>query len=375
MKLSKTKKIILLGASIGILITSIVVPIVVLNNNENNDQEKQNKKDVESIIKILEKVNNKIIFLPSDSTGNIIASAKNKNAIIKKLRELIYPSNINGKANHWSLKGTTIEISMDLDAPISTTPQNIIVSITKNNETTLKTIKTFQVKRDFTASEDILAIKKILESKTGNDLIIALPSDSTGNIIAKIENKNAVEKKLRMLIDSSNTSGDPNHASLRGTTIEVSMISDAPISTTPQDIFVSIRKTGGVTFSTSKTFQVKRDFIASDDILAIKKILDSKSREDLIITLPISSTGSIINNPINKNAIERKVRMIIDPSNTSGDPNHASLRGTTITLTKVIPPLASNDLISNLVLKVIVITISKTNGTSLTFEGFSVWKS
>ena len=110
MKLSKTKKVVLLGSSTAVLTTSIVLPVVVLNNNENNDQKNQNKKDVECITKILEKVNNKIIVLPSGSTGNIIARARNKNTIIKKLRMLIDSSNTNGIANHQSLRGTYIAI-------------------------------------------------------------------------------------------------------------------------------------------------------------------------------------------------------------------------------------------------------------------------
>ena len=422
MKLSKTKKIFLLGTTLAILTTSIAVPIVLLNKHKNskeNDVEKLFKilKNKTTKAKIIELVNNAsgkiiadnqakiiekiktligkanlkevkievlmqddsnisttpqkiiikltknefskeiedfsvkkqsiidvnkdiaaiknildakmgedlIIILPSSSRGNIIENNANKNEIEKKLRILIDPLNRSGEANHASLRGTSIEISMNADAPISTTPQNIILSISKTSGTSLSTTKTFQVKRDFTIDEDIQAIKNILESKTGEDLIITLPNSSTGNIIENATNKNAIIKKLRILVDPSNTSGKANHESLRGTSIEVSMNADAPISTTLKNIIVSISKNDGTTLSTTKTFQVKRDFTADEDIAAIKEILEAKTGQELIIILSSDSTGTIINN---KNAIIKKLRILIDPSNIRGEANHESLRGT-----------------------------------------------
>ena len=268
-----------------------------------------------------------IITLSSNSTGNIIENANNKNAIIKKLRTLIDPSNTNGNLNHASLKGTTIEVSMNVDAIISTTPQDIVVSISKSGGRTLTTRKTFRVKRDFTIDEDITAIKNILDSKSNNDLIIILPSISTGNIIEKEANKNVIIKKLRILVDPSNSNGEANHASLRGTSIEVSMNVDAPISTTPQDIVVSISKNGGRTLSTRKTFRVKKVSSGYEDIQAIKKILESKTGNDLIIMLPSDTTGRILDN---QDAIIKKLRILVDPSNINGEANHPSLRGTEV---------------------------------------------
>ncbi len=214
-------------------------------------------KDIASIRNILDAKtrNDLIIILPSSSTGNIIGNATNKNEIIKKLRILIDPSNTSGKANHLSLRGTSLEVSMNVDAPISTTSQDIIVSISKSGGRTLTTTKTFRVKRDFTASEDILAVKKILDSKSGNDLIIILPSSSTGGTVSR--NRDAITKKLRMLVDSSNTNGVANHPSLRGTTFAI-IGTGGIISTTPKNIDVLIAKTGGTTLSTNKTFQVKK---------------------------------------------------------------------------------------------------------------------
>ena len=473
MKLSKTKKILLLGTTLVALSTSIAVPIVLLNKdeqNQENDVEKlfkilqaktvkekiielpssangkiiannQNKivkkiktligqsnlkkvkievsmqndvsisttpqkiiikitknqiskeikdflvkkrnvidEEIESIKKILDaKTDNGLIILRSSSSGNIIENATNKDAILKKLRMLIDPLNINGNPNHPSLKGTSIQVSMSVDAPISTTPQNIIVSISKAGGATLRTTKTFQVKKESIADEDIRAIKNILDNKALKDLIIILPNSSTGNIIGNAINKDAVLKKLRTLIDSSNTNGNFNHSSLRGTSIQVLMDVDAPISTTPQNIIVEVSKTNGTTLRTSKIFRVKRAFTPDEDIGAIKEILIIKNKKDVdgndfVITFPNNTSGSIVNNPSIKNTIERKVRIVIDPSNINGDPNHASLRGTTITLVGVIDKSIRGDFITFLT-RIVIIRISKTGGTSLDFTGFLVKKS
>ena len=363
MKLSKTKKILLLGTTLAILTTSIAVPIVLLNKNEKKDEN-----DVEKIFKILQAKTSKekIIELSNNASGKIIAN--NQDKIIEKVKALI------GKAN---LKEVKIEILMQDDANISNTSQKIIIKLTKNEVS--KEIKDFSVKKQsiIEIDKDIALIKNILDAKTGDDLIITLPSDSSGNIIGEAANKNEIIKKLRILIDPSNTSGKTNHPSLRETSLEVSMDVDAPISTTPQNIIVSISKTNGTTLSTTKTFQVKRDFTPDEHIAAIKQILDIKINNNdnsLLIKLPIDSSGSIINNPTNKNAVERKVRIAIDPSNINGDPNHPSLRGTTVTLTGVVTNSRVNDLISYKI-KVIVITISKTGGTSVNSEAFGVRKS
>ena len=326
----------------------VAIPIILVLSKNNVNLEVQGfsakqmlfsttiNNEIMAIKRILDSKTNEdlIITLPSNSTGEIIGNATNKNEIMKKLRILINSSNSNGVANHSSLKGTTIEVSMNVDAPISTTPQDIVVSISKSGGRTLTTRKTFRVKRDFTVDEDIAAIKTILDSKTGEDLIITLPSSSTGKIIgsriisgSRI-NRIAIEKELRKLIDPSNTNGNPNHASLKGTSIEVSKSPDAPISTTPQNIIVSISKTGGTTLNTRRTFQVKRFSLDDEDVVAIKKILESKTGNDLIITLPSDTTGTIL---VNQNEIRKKLRILVDSSNINGEANHPSLRGTYIT--------------------------------------------
>ena len=357
MKLSKTKKILLLGTTLAVLTTSIAAPIVLLNKDEKNEEN-----DVEKLFKILQAKtsNEKIIKLSNNASGKIIAD--NQDKIIEKIKTLI------GKAN---LKEVKIEVSMQDDSNISTTKQKIIIKLSKNE--VLKEIKDFSVKKEsiIDVNKDIAAIKNILDAKTGENLIIILPSSSTGNIIENATNKNAIERELRILIDPSNNNGETNHSSLRGTSIEISMSVDTPISTTPQDIIIKISKTSGTTLKTTKTFQVKRDFTADEDIEAIFNILSAKKINDLKIILPSSSTGSIINNQKNKGVIKRKIRMIIDSSNTNGDPNHPSLRGTTITLYRT--NVADDSISINF--KGLYVKINKANGTSLIFPHFLIKKS
>ena len=121
MKLSKTKKIILLGASIGILTTMIVTPIVLLNTNENN-QDEQNQKDVESVVKILEEKNQneRILKFASSLTGKIVVN--NQTKIVAKIKTLI------GETN---LKGVKIEILMKNDQNISPNYAKIEIKVSK----------------------------------------------------------------------------------------------------------------------------------------------------------------------------------------------------------------------------------------------------
>ena len=349
MKSSKTKKIFLLGTTLAILTASIVVPIVLLNKNEENDETKK-ENDVENLFKILKAKTNeeKIIELSNSASGKIIAD--NQEKIVEKIKTLI------GKAN---LKEVKIEILMKKDINVSNTPQKIIIKLTKNEVS--KEIEGFLVKKQsiIDVNKDIEAIKKVLDAKSGNDLIINLPSSSTGKIIGNRINKTAIIKKIIMLIDPSNKSGEGTHPSLRGTSIQVSISSDAPISTTPQNIIVSISKTSGTTLRTNKIFQVKRESTPDEDIIAIKEILDSKTGQDLVITLPSDSSG-LTNKPTNKIAIEKKLRILIDPSNTNGDPNHPSLKGTIIGISVLNNKKAISTIPQN-----IIVAIFKTGGKSL----------
>ncbi len=355
MKLTKTKKILLLGTTLAILTTSIAVPIVILNKDEKNEEN-----DVEKLFKILKTKTNgeKVIELSNSANGKIIAD--NQEKIVEKIKTLI------GKTN---LKEVKIEILMKKDINVSNTPQKIIIKLTKDEVS--KKIEGFSVKKQsiIDVNKDIAAIKNILDAKSGKDLIINLPSSSTGNIIENRINKIAIIKIIIMLIDPSNKSGEGNHPSLRGTSIQVSITRDAPISTTPQNIIVKISKTGGATLSTTKTFQVKRESTPDEDIIAIKEILDSKTGQDLVITLPSDSSG-LTNKLTNKIAIEKKLRILIDPSNTNADPNHPSLKGTIIGISVLNNKKAISTIPQN-----IIVAIFKPGGKSLlTTKTFQVKK-
>ena len=250
---SNKKKYLILGTiGSGILAASIVTPIIILNNKDDKVKEDE---DINKIVEILKNKSSKekIIELASNTTGKIIAN--NQSKIIEKIKILI------GKAN---LKEVKIEISMQKDTNILISAQKIIIKLTKNEVS--KEVKDFSVKKKNIIDEEIASIKKILDSKIQEDLVITLPGVSTGNIIGNATNKNGIEKQLKILVDPSNTNGEDNHASLKGTSIEVSMKVDALISTTPQNIIVSIIKSGGKTLTTTKIFQVKRIFTNAEKI-------------------------------------------------------------------------------------------------------------
>ena len=295
LKGSKKKKYLILGTiGSGVLAASIVAPIIILNNE--NDKVNKEDKDINKIVEILKNKSSKEknIELASNTTGKIIAN--NQEKIIEKIKTLI------GKAN---LKDVKIEILMQKDTNISIVAQKIIIKLTKNEVS--KEVRDFLVKKQNVIYEDIESIKNVLDAKTGEDLIITLPSDSTGNIIGKAANKNAIEKKLRILVDPSNTNGEANHSSLKGTTIEISMDVDAPILATAQDVIVSISKSGGTTLGTTKTFQVKRDFTKTEKItnyftnnakktftISGGEVLDTKAKILAVIKAHLANDDSVL---------------------------------------------------------------------------------
>ena len=152
MKLSKTKKIILLGASIGVLTTMIVTPIVLLNNNENN-QDQQNQKDVESVVKILEEKNQdeRILKFSSTLRGKIVAN--NQEKIVTKIKTLI------GKSN---LKEVKIEIYMKNDRDISPNYTKIQIKISKGKYSkTVDSKKPYFVIREQNQQEIIADVNSV----------------------------------------------------------------------------------------------------------------------------------------------------------------------------------------------------------------------
>ena len=199
MKLSKTKKFILLGASIGILTTMIVMPIVLLNNNEDNNQEKQNEKDVESVIKILEekKQNERILKFSSNLTGKIVAN--NQTKIVAKIKTLI------GEKN---LKKVKIEILMENDQDILPNFTKIQIKVSKGKYSKIVDLKKpYFVIREQNEQEiiaDVNGVKtalnnlktKILELKAkADDKTINGNKDAILNTLKQIEGYSKIDFK------------------------------------------------------------------------------------------------------------------------------------------------------------------------------------
>ena len=157
MKLSKTKKIILLIATLTILTTSIVTPIVLLNTNKNN-QDEQNQKDVESVVKILEEKNQneRILKFSSTLTGKIVAN--NQEKIVTKIKTLI------GKAN---LKEIKIEILMENDQDISPNYAKIQIKVSKGKYSkTVDSEKPYFVIREQNKQEIIANVNSVKNALT-----------------------------------------------------------------------------------------------------------------------------------------------------------------------------------------------------------------
>ena len=156
MKLSKTKKFILLGASIGILTTMVVTPIVLLNNNDNQDD--QNQKDVESVIKILEEKNQdeRILKFASNLTGKIVAN--NQAKIVAKIKTLI------GEKN---LKQVKIEILMKNDRDISPNYAKIQIKVSKGKYSKIVGLeKSYLVIREQNKQEIIADVNSVKTALT-----------------------------------------------------------------------------------------------------------------------------------------------------------------------------------------------------------------
>ena len=150
MKLSKNEKIILLMIRIQILTTSIVTPILLINNNENNNilneykNETQNKNELnlKKVIKLFESksFSERIIALPCDTRNKIIVNHQEK--IISKLKQII---------DIFDLKEIKIKISMDQNKNISTNKQKIIIEFSKEETNILMKIYelTIILKKDY----------------------------------------------------------------------------------------------------------------------------------------------------------------------------------------------------------------------------------
>ena len=192
-KLSKNKKIILLIGALGIITTSIVTPIVIINiDNDEISKNDNNKKDVQEVIKILEQKTSsqRKIKLASNKDGKIIA--KNKQEIITKIKDLIGSSN---------LRNVSIEISIKEDKEISPVFEKIVVKISKGNYSQeLSEDKTISVRR----SRKAIDFAKIDVKEVANSLKVLIVKTveiyiKDASALKITDNKNEILEKIKKL--------------------------------------------------------------------------------------------------------------------------------------------------------------------------------
>ena len=285
MKLSKTKKIILLGVALVVLVPSIVTPVVL--NNQNDNQEEKNKKDVLKVIKILEEKSNseKQIELNNDSKGKIIAN--NQQEIINKIKKLI------GEAN---LKGVKIEISMQQDQEISTSFQKIVVKISKcNYSQAINNDKTISVKRSKTILElsliELNRIKNSLESLEKKVVDVY----TSGAIDQKIKtNKSEILKTIQKISGYSNIN-------LGDALVKVKDSEDVlPKNNQPPVAITLVVSKPGVSVEVSgfSAKQMSLSQIANVDLNYIKTNLESLDSKIVQVNTTSAIDHKIINNKV-----------------------------------------------------------------------------
>ena len=214
MNLTKTKKIILLGASIGLLTAIIVTPVVLLNNNDNQD--KQNQKDVENVVKILEEKsqNQRILKFVGSLTGKIVAN--NQDKIVTKIKTLIGFSN---------LKEVKIEILMKNDRDISPNYAKIQIKVSKGKYSkTVDSKKPYFVIREQNQQEiivDVNSVKtaltnlstKTLELKAKvNDKTVNGNKDAILNTLKQVEGYSDIKFKKVKIKVKENSNQLPLHS-------------------------------------------------------------------------------------------------------------------------------------------------------------------
>ena len=226
---SKTKKIVLLTAGTGIVAASIVTPIVIIN--QKNNKKTEDKNDVESVIKILEEKNEKIIILPGDSKGKIIAN--NQAKIIAKIKTLIGAQN---------LKEVKIEVSMENDQDVSLNQQKITIKISKGEHSReIKEDKSYFVKRAKTSQEETIEINKIIAKIKDKNIVLYSNVFSNANQIQtaiknqlKVENPTLTNDELSKI--STNVSSLPTNVK---TQVELTISIDSK----SQALNIDVRKT------------------------------------------------------------------------------------------------------------------------------------
>ncbi len=226
---SKTKKIVLLTAGTGIVAASIVTPIVIIN--QQNNKKTEDKNDVENVVKILEEKKEKIIILPGDSKGKIIAN--NQDKIIEKIKALIGTQN---------LKEVKIEVSMENDQDVSLNQQKIMIKISKGEHSReIKEDKSYFVKRAKTSQEETVEINKIIAKIKDKNIVLYSNVFSNANQIQtaiknqlKVENPTLTNDELSKI--STNVSSLPTNVK---TQVELTISIDSK----SQKLSIDIRKT------------------------------------------------------------------------------------------------------------------------------------
>ena len=349
MKLTKTKKIILLGAVIGVLIPSIVTPIVLTSQNknqedQNNNQENQNKEDVLKVIKILEEksLSERQIELSSDSKGKIVAN--NQQEIIKKIKELIAESN---------LKSVLIEILMEKDKNISTNFQEIKVKVSKGNYSQeVKKEKTIFVKRGKTISE--LAL---IELNLIKDSLKALGTKVVNVYTSGAIDQKITTNKLEILKAIEKISGY-SEIDFNGATIKVKNSEDLLPINSEEAISITLLVSKSNAFVEVIGFSAKQmsaSQIANIDLNFVKTNLESLDSK----VLEVDTTGAV-DHKINTN----KVKILEEIKNLDGYSN-IDLKGVSIEVknSETLLPASDQDPTP------ITLVLSK-DGTSIEVSGF-----
>ncbi len=305
MKLSKTKKIILLGAIIGVLTTVVVTPIVIFNNkdnNQNNDQEKQNQQDVENIIKILEDKteSERTLIFASNLTGKIIAD--NQSKIVEKIKTLIGATNLKEAKIEIFIKKNK-NISPALDKNISPTLEEIQIKVSKGKYSkTLDSKKTYFVKREQNQQEIIADV---------NSVKIALTSlgTKTLELEAKDDDKSINANKEAILNTLKEIKG---YSDINFKEVEIKVKSDSRIlplnNDSPIDIVFVLSK--GDAYSTEvsgfSAKQLDNDQVVSikNELNQIKSSLESLGLKEVEVYAPSNNKTITHNKAGIKSAIE-----------------------------------------------------------------------
>ena len=285
MKLSKTKKIILLSATLGVLVPSIVVPVVLVNQNKK--KKAQNKEDVLKVIKILEEKSNSTrqIELNSNSKGKIIAD--NQEEIIKKIKALISNDN---------LKEVKLEISMLQDQEISTSFQKIVVKISKGDYSqTVNNDKTIFVRRSKTLSElsliELNRIKNSLES-LGKKVVDVYTS---GAIDQKVTtNKSKILKAIQKISGYSKINLDEASVKVKDSEDVLPENNQPPVAIT----LVVTKLNGSIEVTGFKAKQMSPSQIADVDLNYVKANLESLDSKIVQVNTTNAIDHKIINNKV-----------------------------------------------------------------------------